>query len=235
MTAIFVANKDKTCIFLTFKFHCFFNSSNFVADFSRWLPKMQSRKKIAREQIALQGREKSMIWFEPERNIRVQTSLRFNQFNFWCRRDNILFHDFFQFKGRMVVPNRMNFRKSSKWGVGGHFQSKNLCCRFWELWTGFFLAWNWYKRVISGFRVCFFNNCIEKNQNKTHFEEGSSSHTSLRDGSGYQNGWIFGKVPNGRWPPPPPLRMVPISGNHVHAFHTIWPSYLLAYIRPYPL
>ena len=30
-----------------------------------------------------------------------------------------------------------------------------------------------------------------------------------------------------------PLRMVPISGNHVHAFHTIWPSYLLAYIRPY--
>ena len=34
-------------------------------------------------------------------------------------------------------------------------------------------AWNWYKRVISGFRVCFFNNCIEKNQNKTHFEEGS--------------------------------------------------------------
>ena len=32
-----------------------------------------------------------------------------------------------------------------------------------------------------------------------------------------------------------PLRMVPITGNHVHAFHTIWPSYLLAYIRPYPL
>ena len=34
----------------------------------------------------------------------------------------------------------------------------------------------------------FFNNCIEKNQNKTHFEEGSSSHTSLRDGSRYQIG-----------------------------------------------
>ena len=32
--------------------------------------------------------------------------------------------------------------------------------------------------------VYFFNNCIEKNQNKTHFEEGSRSHTSLRDGSG---------------------------------------------------
>ena len=28
---------------------------------------------------------------------------------------------------------------------------------------------------------------------------------------------------------PPLLRMVPISGNHVHAFHIIWPSNLLAY------
>ena len=34
-------------------------------------------------------------------------------------------------KGRMVVPNRTNFRKSAK-GTGGHFQSKNLYCRFWE-------------------------------------------------------------------------------------------------------
>ena len=33
-------------------------------------------------------------------------------------------------------------------------------------------AWNWYKRVISGFRVCFFNNFIEKNQNETHCEGG---------------------------------------------------------------
>ena len=40
-----------------------------------------------------------------------------------------------------------------------------------------FAAWNWYKRVISGFRTCFFNNYIEKNKNKTNFEEGSSSHT----------------------------------------------------------
>ena len=85
----------------------------------------------------------------------------------------------------------------------------------------------------SHFRVngTFFNNYIEKNQNKTYFEEDSSSYTSLRDGSGYQNGWIFGKVLNGPWPPPPPLRMVPISGNHVHALHTIWPSYLLAYMH----
>ena len=34
---------------------------------------------------------------------------------------------------------------------------------------------------------------------------------------------------------PPPLRMVSISGNHVHAYHTIWLSYLLTYIQPYPL
>ena len=37
----------------------------------------------------------------------------------------------------------------------------------------------------SNFRVqgmFFFNNCIEKNQNKTPFEEGSSSQASLRDG-----------------------------------------------------
>ena len=42
-----------------------------------------------------------------------------------------------------------------------------------------FWAWKWYKRVISGFRVCFFNNCIEKNQNKTHFEEGTSESPSF--------------------------------------------------------
>ena len=32
---------------------------------------------------------------------------------------------------RMALPNRMNFRKSSK-AEGGHFQSKNLYCRFGE-------------------------------------------------------------------------------------------------------
>ena len=37
--------------------------------------------------------------------------------------------------------------------------------------------------------------------------------TFRRDGSGYQNRWIFGKVPNG--------------------LPTIWPSYLLAYMQPY--
>ena len=27
--------------------------------------------------------------------------------------------------------------------------------------------------------------------------------------------------------------ITPISGNHVHAFHTIQPSYLIAYMQPY--
>ena len=42
------------------------------------------------------------------------------------------------------------------------------------------------KRVNAGFRVCFFNNCFEKNQNKIHIGEGmcmhfilSGPHTSL--------------------------------------------------------
>ena len=116
---------------------------------------------------------------------------------------------------------------------GGSFSIQKFMWQILGTLNRAFWSWNWYKLVISGLRVCFFNNCncIEENQNKSHFEEGSSSHTSLRDGSGYQIGWIFGKVPNGSWPPP--LRMVPISGNLVHAYHTIWPSYLLAYMQPY--
>ena len=44
-------------------------------------------------------------------------------------------------KGRVRLPNRMNFWKSAKEGEeggGAHFQSKNLNCRFWELETGLF-------------------------------------------------------------------------------------------------
>ena len=96
-------------------------------------------------------------------------------------------------KGRMALPNQMNFRKSSKGGEGS-FSIQKFTLQILGTLNRAFLAWNWFKRVISGFRVCFFNNCIERNQNKTH-----------------------------------------ISGNNVHAFHTIWPSYLLAYMQPYPL
>ena len=42
----------------------------------------------------------------------------------------------------------------------------------------------------SNFRVqgMFSNNCIEKNKNETHLEEGSSSHNGLRDGPRNQIG-----------------------------------------------
>ena len=68
----------------------------------------------------------------------------------------------------------------------------------------------------------------------------SSCHNSLKDGWRYQSRWITRKVPNvllfkGFDPHPPPLRMVLFSWNHVHVFHTIWPSYLLTYMQPYPL
>ena len=43
----------------------------------------------------------------------------------------------------------------------------------------------------------FFNNRIKKNQNKTHFEEGFSSHKSLRDGSRYQISTQFSKNEGG--------------------------------------
>ena len=71
----------------------------------------------------------------------------------------------------------MNFRKTSKGGAGGHFQSKNYVADFGNI-----------KHVFLNMKLI---------QNKTHFEEGSSSHNSLRDGSRYQIGLIFGKVPRG--------------------------------------
>ena len=41
------------------------------------------------------------------------------------------------FQGRVALLNRMNFRKSSEGGAGGHFQSKKLYCRFWTFIQGF--------------------------------------------------------------------------------------------------
>ena len=56
-------------------------------------------------------------------------------------------------------------------GGGGHFQSKNLCCKIWTFKQGYLTM----KLIQRGlFRLCFFNNCIDKNQNKTHFEEDTS-------------------------------------------------------------
>ena len=122
----------------------------------------------------------------------------------------------------------MNFWKSAKAGEGS-FSIQKFMLQILGTLNMAFWAWNWYKWVISGLRVCFFNNCIEKKIKTKHTLKKALVVIPVF-GTGYQNWWIFGKVPNGRWPPP--LRMVPISGNHVHAFHTIWPSYLLCYSYP---
>ena len=88
-------------------------------------------------------------------------------------------------KGRDPLPNQMIFWKSCKGGV--IFNPKIYVADYGNFEQDF-----WIMKLIqkSNFRVqgMLFNNCIEKNQNKTHFEEGSSSHTSLRDGSSYQIG-----------------------------------------------
>ena len=94
------------------------------------------------------------------------------------------------------------FGKVPRGGVGA-FSIQEFMLQILGTLNRAFWAWNWYQKVISGFRVCFFNN-----QNETHFEECSSSHNSLRDGSGYQNGWISGKVPNGSWLWTPPVHMI---------------------------
>ena len=51
-------------------------------------------------------------------------------------------------KGRVRLSNRMNFRKPSK-GVGGHVQSKKLCCRFCTFIWGFF--WMFSKKIAIWF------------------------------------------------------------------------------------
>ena len=121
-------------------------------------------------------------------------------------------------KGR--ATKSMYFWKSAE--GGGSFSIQKFMLLILGTLNRAFWSWNWYKIVISGFRVCFFNNCIEKNQNKTHFEEGSSSHTSLRTGHTTKSDEFSERFQMAVDPHPPHLRMVPISGNHVHALHTIW-------------
>ena len=47
----------------------------------------------------------------------------------------------------------------------------------------------------------FLTIVLRKIKTKTHFEEGFSSYTIRRDEWRYKNWWIFGKGPNGLWPP----------------------------------
>ena len=66
------------------------------------------------------------------------------------------------------LPNRMNFRKSSKGGGRVFFNPKIYVADFGNFKQGF-LSMNLIQK--SKFRVqgMFFNNCIEKDQNKTDF------------------------------------------------------------------
>ena len=72
-------------------------------------------------------------------------------------------------------------------GGGVIFNPKIYVADFGNFKQGF-LTMKLIQKSIFRVQGMFFNNCIEKSQNKIHFEEGSSNHTSLRDGSGYQNG-----------------------------------------------
>ena len=118
----------------------------------------------------------------------------------------------------------MNFGKMPR--GGGHFQSKNYVADFGNFKQGF-LIMKLIQKSNFGVQGMFFQQLYWENQNKTHLEEGSSNHNSLRDGSRYQIGWIFGKVPNGSWPPP----LTPQNGPY------LWKScacisYYLAIIPP---
>ena len=61
----------------------------------------------------------------------------------------------------------------------GSFSIQRFISQILETLNRAFWVWNWHKQ--SKIRVqgmfFFFKNCIEKNQNKAHFEEGFSSHT----------------------------------------------------------
>ena len=62
-------------------------------------------------------------------------------------------------KGRVALPNRMNFWKSAKGGGLGHFQLKIYVADFGSFKQGFLII---KLQLISGFMICFFDNCIEK-------------------------------------------------------------------------
>ena len=67
----------------------------------------------------------------------------------------------------------MIFWKRAK-GGGVIFNPKIYIADFGNFKQGFLSMRFIKRRVISGFRVCCFNNGIQKNQNKTLFEEGTS-------------------------------------------------------------
>ena len=72
-------------------------------------------------------------------------------------------------KGRVGLPNWKNFRKSAKGGGAVIFNPKIDVAVFGNFKQGFSIIK--LIQLVIGFRVCFFNNCIEKNQNKTHLKK----------------------------------------------------------------
>ena len=63
-------------------------------------------------------------------------------------------------KGRVPLPNGIIFWKSFKGGGGGIFNPKIYIADLGNFKRGLKLI---KRRVISGFRVCFFNKCIDIN------------------------------------------------------------------------
>ena len=116
----------------------------------------------------------------------------------------------------MAAPNRMNFRESSKGGEARVISIQKFMLQVLGTLNRAFWAWNWCS-VESNLRVqsmFFFNNCIEKNQNKTHFEEGSSSSSLSYQSKGpvpLSNQMNFSKRQLG---PTPHSTWFPIFGNH---------------------
>ena len=76
----------------------------------------------------------------------------------------------------MAAPNRMNFTEKC---LGGEvpFNPKTDVADYGNFKEGFCSMKLIQKSDIRVQDMFFFNNCIEKNQNKTNIEEGSSSHT----------------------------------------------------------
>ena len=69
------------------------------------------------------------------------------------------------------------FSEKCQGGGGVIFNPKNYPADYGNLKQGFL-----------SIKLSFFNNCMEKNQNKTHFDEGYCIHISQRDGSRYHIG-----------------------------------------------
>ena len=90
----------------------------------------------------------------------------------------------FDIQGQVKVPKWMNLQKGSKGGRGVIFNPKKYIADFGNFKQGL-LSMKLIQK--SNFRVqgmFLFNNFMEKNQNKTHFEEGTSEPPSPPPSSG---------------------------------------------------